>query len=117
MNAKYFDTILEVLHAKSPESILFNDYMCNPKVQSIYEPGARIELQNLGYIYQTDGPNTRIGITGKGQLYLSQGGFQKDEKLKNLPFVTLKAAKSSRIIAIIAVGISIASLFIKFFIH
>ncbi len=110
MDAKYLDTILEVLKDQQPQSLAFTDYMCNPRTKSKYETSARLELRRLGYIFETDTAPCYIGITGAGLLFLNQGGFQKEAKLKDLPFDTVKYAKHSRNISIVAIALSVIAI-------
>ena len=107
MDAKYLDTLLEILKEQQPQSMAFDKYKCHPQTNSKYEVSARLELRRLGYIFETDTAPYYIGITGAGLNFLSQGGFQKEAKLKDLPFDTLKLAKQSRNISIVAIIISL----------
>ena len=110
MDEKYLDTILQVLKEKQPQSIAFNDYMSYPHSNSKYESSARLELRRLCYIFETETSPYYIGITGAGLLFLNQGGFQKEAKLKDVPFDTVKYAKHSRNITIVAIVISLLAI-------
>lgn len=107
MDAKYLDTLLKVLQSKAPQAITLSEFTCTPNVHSKYESNARLMLVERGYIFQSNEAPYYIGINGEGLLFLNQGGFQKEEKLKNLPFDTVKIAKQSRTISVCAIVISV----------
>ena len=107
MDAKYLDSLLEVLKSKNGQSMTYAEFACTPNVHSVYENSARIELENRGFIYQTEDQPFYLGITGAGLLFINQGGFQKEEQLNNLPFETVKIARQSKTLSIIAIIMSV----------
>ena len=107
MDSKYFDTILRIVNEHSPKPMTFAEFTCHPEISSPNETNARNELKLLGYITETEVQPYYIHITGKGQLFLSQGGFVKEEQRRNLPFDTVRIAKQSKRISIAAIVVSV----------
>ena len=78
-------------------------------------------LEQKGLIGQHKGtigtPEWTVSIREEGQVFLADGGFQKEQELRNLPFVTVKAAKASRKLSIIAIFISIIAILVRLIWH
>lgn len=84
----------------------YNEFATTHKPYNQEESNARRLLVERGFITETDVLPFYIRITGKGLLFLNQGGFQKEEELKNLPLDNYKVSKQAKTISIIAIIMS-----------